>query len=82
MVREIVHDPVVLARKSVEATAEDAPVAVDLIRGCGNSVRVGIVCCSLRGPAVHSFCCMHSRRKAKRRRKQNCAKRNVNIRTG
>ena len=31
MVREIVHDPLILARKSVEATAEDAPVAVDLM---------------------------------------------------
>ncbi len=30
MVREIVHDPLMLARKSVEATKEDASVAVDL----------------------------------------------------
>jgi len=31
MVREIVHDPLILARKSEEASAEDAPVAVDLM---------------------------------------------------
>lgn len=31
MVREIVHDPLMLARKSVEATAEDASVAVVLM---------------------------------------------------
>ena len=31
MVREIVHDPLILARKSEEAAAEDAPVAVDLM---------------------------------------------------
>ena len=31
MVREIVHDPLILARKSEEASAGDAPVAVDLM---------------------------------------------------
>jgi peptide deformylase len=31
MVREIVHDPLILARKSSEATAKDAAVAVDLM---------------------------------------------------
>ena len=31
MVREIVHDPVFLSQKSIEATAEDIPIAVDLI---------------------------------------------------
>ena len=29
MVREIVHDPLMLARKSVEATAEDAAVLTE-----------------------------------------------------
>ena len=31
MVREIVHDPIFLAQKSVPATAEDLPVAQDLL---------------------------------------------------
>ena len=31
MIREIIHDPFLLSRKSKEATAEDIPVAVDLI---------------------------------------------------
>ena len=31
MVREIVHDPILLAQKSVPATAEDLPVARDLL---------------------------------------------------
>ena len=31
MVRELVHDPILLARKSVPATKEDMPVAQDLL---------------------------------------------------
>ena len=31
MIREVVHDPILLARKSVPATAEDLPVAQDLL---------------------------------------------------
>ena len=31
MVKEIVHDPIMLARKSVAATREDLPVAQDLL---------------------------------------------------
>ena len=31
MVRELMHDPILLARKSVPATAEDAAVAKDLL---------------------------------------------------
>jgi len=31
MVREIVHDPLLLSRKSVAATAEDVHIAVDLV---------------------------------------------------
>ena len=30
MVRELMHDPIFLARKSVDATAEDLPIAADL----------------------------------------------------
>ena len=29
MIREIVHDPMILTRKSVEATAEDGPLSLD-----------------------------------------------------
>ena len=31
MVQEIVHDPILLARKSIPATKEDVPVALDLL---------------------------------------------------
>ena len=31
MIREIIHDPVFLKQKSLEATAEDLPIAEDLI---------------------------------------------------
>ena len=31
MVQEIVHDPILLARKSIPATKEDIPVALDLL---------------------------------------------------
>ena len=31
MVRELVHDPILLARKSAEATKEDLPIAQDLL---------------------------------------------------
>ena len=31
MVRELMHDPIFLARKSVPATAEDLPIAQDLL---------------------------------------------------
>ena len=31
MVRELVHDPILLARRSVDATMEDLPVAEDLL---------------------------------------------------
>ena len=31
MVQELIHDPILLARKSVPATAEDLPVAQDLL---------------------------------------------------
>ena len=31
MVRELIHDPILLARKSLAATAEDLPIAQDLL---------------------------------------------------
>ena len=31
MIREIVRDPIFLSQKSTEATAEDVPIALDLI---------------------------------------------------
>ena len=31
MIRELVHDPILLARKSTEATKEDLPIAQDLL---------------------------------------------------
>lgn len=31
MIRPVVHDPVILSRKSTEATAEDLPIAQDLL---------------------------------------------------
>ena len=31
MIREVIHDPILLARKSVPATREDLPVAQDLV---------------------------------------------------
>lgn len=31
MVRELIHDPIFLARKSAPATKEDAPIAADLL---------------------------------------------------
>ena len=41
MIREIIHDPVFLAQPSKEATAEDLPIAQDLI----DTLKANLDCC-------------------------------------